>query len=97
MSAHLVGADVVQVGGKARLGLEACGGKSRCRQTGCARAKGTREISERQLGGCLGARLTQGRGEAVRTWETEVFGRDGGDGGLWRGSLADRNRGTGQG
>lgn len=54
VSAHLVDADIVQVGGKARLRLEAGGGKSRCGQTGCAGAEGTREIFERQLDGCLG-------------------------------------------
>lgn len=51
MGAHLVDAEVVQVGGEARLRLEARGGKGRCGQTGCAGAEGTREISERQLGG----------------------------------------------
>lgn len=73
MGAHLVDAETVQVGGKARLGLEARGGKGRCGQTGCAGAEGTREISERQLDGCLGARLARGGGEVVTTtWETQA-------------------------
>lgn len=61
VGAHLVGAEVVQVGGKARLRLEACGGKGRCGQTGCTGAEGTREILERQLGDCLGVAVP-GRG-----------------------------------
>lgn len=93
MGAHLVDVDVVQVGGKARLRLEACGSKSRCGQTGCAGAEGTREIFERQLGGCFGARLSQGGGEAVTMCDAEGQGRDQC---LWRGCLAGRNRGAGQ-
>lgn len=94
MSAHLVGAETVQVGGKARLRLEACGGEGRSGQACCAGAEGTREVFERQLGGCLGRGCPEARrGEAVATWETAVRGRSWC---LWRGCLAGKNRGAGQ-
>lgn len=73
MGAHVVDAETMQVGGEARLGLEARGGEGRCGQTGGAGAEGTREISERQLDGRLGARLARSGGEVVTTrWEMQV-------------------------